>query len=126
MIGLFTTIGLIVLIIWFFVYNYNNLIHLKNRANEAFSGIDVQLKKRYDLIPNPVSAVKAYMVHERGLLEEITARRSYNAMARSLNDAVGMFPSSIFASFMNIKERNYIEIPETESHVPNVGAMFNL
>lgn len=126
MIGLFTTIGLIVLIIWFFVYNYNNLIHLKNRANEAFSGIDVQLKKRYDLIPNPVSAVKAYMVHERGMLEEITARRSYNAMARSLNDAVGMFPSSIFASFMNIKERNYIEIPETESHVPNVGAMFNL
>lgn len=126
MIGLFTTIGLIVLIIWFFVYNYNNLIHLKNRANEAFSGIDVQLKKRYDLIPNPVSAVKAYMVHERGVLEEITARRSYNAMARSLNDAVGMFPSSIFASFMNIKERNYIEIPETESHVPNVGAMFNL
>lgn len=170
------------------LYYYNRLIGLNNRADEAFSGIDVQLKKRYDLIPNLVSAVKAYMIHERKLLEDVTAlrsrvisgsmtqdellgaeaasrdmlrnimiavenypdlkssenvkdlqrslneiesqlsaaRRSYNAMARNLNDAVGMIPSSFFAYFMGIKRREYIDVPESDTINPNVAALFDM
>ena len=67
----------ILLIVGFFAVGlYNGLIRKKNRADQAESSIDVMLKKRYDLIPNLVDAVKSYMEHERGLLEEITALRS--------------------------------------------------
>lgn len=55
---------------------YNGLIGKKNNAEESFSGIDVQLKKRWDLIPNLVAAVKEYMSHEREILEKITELRS--------------------------------------------------
>lgn len=55
---------------------YNSLIGKKNRADQAESGIDVMLKKRYDLIPNLVDTVKGYAEHERTLLEDITALRA--------------------------------------------------
>ena len=58
-----------------YVLIYNGLVSKKNRADQAFSGIDAQLKKRHDLIPNLVAAVKTYMDHERGTLEEITRLR---------------------------------------------------
>lgn len=69
---------LIVLLIPIFIFIgiYNGLIGSKNRVEEAFSGIDVQLKKRYDLIPNLVSTVKQYMKHEEKILTEITMLRS--------------------------------------------------
>ena len=51
---------------------YNSLINKKNRVENAFAGIDVQLTKRYDLIPNLVSTVQKYMKHERETLTEIT------------------------------------------------------
>jgi len=55
---------------------YNRLITLKNRAKEALSDIDVQSKRRYDLIPNLVETVKGYAAHEKGLLENVTAART--------------------------------------------------
>ncbi len=55
---------------------YNTLIGRKNRVEMAFGGIDAQLKKRYDLIPNLVAAVASYMEHERGTLNELTALRT--------------------------------------------------
>ena len=55
---------------------YNNLIALKNRVDEAWSDIDVQLKRRYDLIPNLVNTVKGYAAHEKELFEKVTAARS--------------------------------------------------
>jgi len=55
---------------------YNGLIGKKNQVENAFAGMDVQLKKRYDLIPNLISAVKNYMEHERGVLENITRLRA--------------------------------------------------
>ncbi len=58
---------------------YNGLVKLNNRTKEAWSDIDVQLKRRHDLIPNLVSSVKGYMKHEKELLENITKARS-NAM----------------------------------------------
>jgi LemA protein len=70
---------------------YNKLVSLKNRVLEAWSGIDVQLKKRYDLIPNLVNTVKGYAAHESGTLEKVIQARN-QAMAAgsggSINDQV--------------------------------------
>jgi len=55
---------------------YNRLVRRRNMAREGWSGIDVQLKRRSDLIPNLVEAVKGYAAHERGVFEEVTARRA--------------------------------------------------
>jgi len=56
------------------IYIYNSLIRLRMRVNNAWSQIDVQLKRRYDLIPNLVSAVKGYMKHEKGVLEKYNVK----------------------------------------------------
>lgn len=74
-------IGIIVLVVAVVlvvsgVVIYNGLIKLKNRVDEAWSDIDVQLKRRYDLIPNLVNAVKGYATHEKELFEKVTAART--------------------------------------------------
>ncbi|OGY59988.1 MAG: hypothetical protein A3H06_02085 [Candidatus Colwellbacteria bacterium RIFCSPLOWO2_12_FULL_44_13] len=68
-------IVLAVLVAWF-VGTYNMLVRMRNRAKEAISDIDVQLKRRFDLIPNLVETVKGYMQHEAGTLEKVTAARA--------------------------------------------------
>src|SRR5437773_5695968 len=60
----------------FAVSNYNRLVELRNRFKNAFSQIDVQLKRRYDLIPNLVETAKGYMAHERQTLDAVIAARS--------------------------------------------------
>ncbi len=69
-------LGAIAVIILWLIGVYNGLIRLKNRVQEAWSDIDVQLKRRYDLIPNLVETVKGYATHERELLENVTKARS--------------------------------------------------
>ena len=64
------------------VWTYNRLVTLRYRAKEALSDIDVQLKRRFDLIPNLVEAVKGYMAHEKGVLEKVTAARASVASAK--------------------------------------------
>lgn len=70
-------VGLLVL--WF-IATYNSLIRSRNRVDEAWSDIEVQLKRRYDLIPNLVNTVKGYATHEKKLFEDVTNARS-QAMA---------------------------------------------
>jgi LemA protein len=74
-------IGLILLIVLavvvlYVIGAYNGLVRLKNRTEEAWSDIDVQLKRRYDLIPNLVSTVKGYAAHESGVFERVTEART--------------------------------------------------
>ena len=74
MILILVGVGVVILVIAFGMYN--GLIGKKNGVENAFATIDTILKKRYDLIPNLVAAVKQYMEHERGLLENVTALRA--------------------------------------------------
>jgi LemA protein len=68
-------IGVIVLIVLFLIFTYNRLVQLRNRIDAAWSQIDVQLKRRYDLIPNLVETVKGYAAHERETLENVVKAR---------------------------------------------------
>jgi LemA protein len=70
----------IVLLILFLVGIYNGMVRARNRVDEAWSGIDVQLKRRHDLIPNLVETVKGYAAHEAGVFEAVTQARA-NAMS---------------------------------------------
>ena len=82
-------VGVIVLILIFWVIGiYNNLVALRNNRENAFANIEVQLKQRYDLIPNLVNTVKGYAEHEKGLLERITQARTAAMGATSLNDKI--------------------------------------
>ncbi len=65
---------------------FNGLVRSKNRVDEAWSDIDVQLKRRYDLIPNLVSTVQGYAAHESGVFEKVTAARTAAMGAGSLDD----------------------------------------
>ena len=58
------------------VWTYNRLVRVRNQVNEAWAGIDVQLQRRYELVPNLVATVKGYMKHESGVLERVTRLRA--------------------------------------------------
>lgn len=74
------------LILFYFVFVYNKLIRLRNMVNEAWSGIDVQLKKRHELIPLLVKTVEGYATHEKNLFENITRLRAQGINATSVKN----------------------------------------
>lgn len=182
-------VGVVVLVIFYSIYR--SVILKKNKVKEAFSSIDVQLKKRYDLIPNVLFIANKFMEHERGLLEDITklraqaaklpadisnvsqkldldnaiagkmgqlmvsvenypqlksdqtmiqamqtyseqeehiaaARRFYNSAVLELNNAVEIFPSSLVASMLNIKQLPFFEVAnEQEREAIDASKYFN-
>ncbi|TMF27892.1 MAG: LemA family protein [Chloroflexi bacterium] len=69
-------LAIIVIVVVFLALTYNRLVTLRQRVKEAFSDIDVQLKRRHDLIPNLVETVKGYAAHERGVFDEVTQARA--------------------------------------------------
>ena len=79
-------VGLIVLVGIFLVVLYNGLVKLRNRIENAWSQIDVQLKRRYDLIPNLVETVKGYAAHERETLEAVIQARNMAVSAQGVGD----------------------------------------
>ncbi len=82
----YIVIGVIVFIILWLVWTYNGFISLRNRMREAWSDIDVQLKRRHDLIPNLIESVKGYMAHERGVLESVTSARTATLGAKTQHE----------------------------------------
>ena len=76
MIVVYVAVAVVVLLVIWAVVIYNHLVRLGNEAKRGWSNIDVQLKRRTDLIPNLVEAVKGYAAHERALFEEVTAART--------------------------------------------------
>lgn len=105
-----------VLAVFWLIGVYNGLIKLKNRTDEAWSDIDVQLKRRYDLIPNLVETVKGYAKHERELFENVTKARS-QAMSASGAEAKGKAEnmlSSTLKSLFAVAE-NYPQLKASDN-----------
>lgn len=87
LIGLWIFLGVIVLLLFFFIASYNGLVGLRNQVKNAWAQIDVQLKRRYDLIPNLVETVKGYAKHEREVFENVTKARNMAQSATASNAA---------------------------------------
>lgn len=120
----------IVLLILFFLWlTYNGLVTSKMRVSEAFSQIDVQLKRRTDLIPNLVETVKGYAKHEKEIFEKVTKLRSDLVSAKSVsekaeaNNQLSTALKSIFAvaeNYPNLKaSQNFSELQEALADTEN-------
>ncbi len=100
---MFIALGVLVLLVVYLVASYNGFVVLKTRIQEALSGIDVQLKRRADLIPNVVESVKGYAKHEKTVFNDVTKARSALMGAGSLkekaqaNDQLSGALKSLFA-----------------------------
>ncbi len=84
----FIIIAVVAVIVVFVISAYNNLVKLRNNRENAFADIDVQLKQRFDLVPQLVATVKGYAAHEKDLLENITAARTAGVNASSIDDKI--------------------------------------
>ncbi|MBT6774020.1 LemA family protein [Candidatus Woesearchaeota archaeon] len=138
MVATWIIIAIVVVVALFIVYIYNSLIKLRMRVKNAWAQIDVQLKRRYDLIPNLVSAVKGYMKHEKGVLEEVTKARtslmsgSTQEKAKASNQITEAL-KSIFAvaeNYPNLKaNENFMQLQEelsgTESKIAYARQFYN-
>lgn len=130
-IGIIIAVAVILVLIYIFT-TYNSLVKLKNKVEEAFSTMDVYLKKRWDLIPNIVSTVKGYAKHEAETLEnvikarnsnyqnmseeekiEANARKYYNAVVRQYNNKIEMFPSNIVANMFKYSKKTMFAVDDT-------------
>lgn len=129
---------LIVVVVIVAIGYYNKFVRLKNRADEGWADIDVQLKRRYDLIPNLVETVKGYAKHESGVFEAVTEARSKanqmkidpaNASAEQLQQFAGMQDglsgalSKLFALAENYPDlkanQNFLELQKELSDTEN-------
>ena len=113
---LYIILTIAVLIVLWVVAVYNGLIKTRNRTKEAWADIDVQLKRRYDLIPNLVEIVKAYAVHERELFEKVTEARSRAMGAKSIkehSDAENALSSTLKTLFA--VSENYPQLRASEN-----------
>jgi LemA protein len=112
----------IVIVLLYVLLTYNSLITRKMRVSEAFSQIDVQLKRRTDLIPNLVETVKGYAKHEKELFEKITEERSSLVSAKGamekakINNEISDTLKSLFAVAENYPDlkasQNFLELQE--------------
>ncbi|MBI2109265.1 MAG: LemA family protein [Parcubacteria group bacterium] len=85
-ISMIIVLAVLAAIVLWVIFAYNRFVTLVNRVKEAWADIDVQLKRRYDLIPNLVSSVKGYVAHERGTLEKLTEARAKAMQAGSVKE----------------------------------------
>lgn len=102
MIAILVILGIFLAIISFVIAIYNKLIRLRNTVRSSWSDIDVQLKKRYDLVPNLVETVKGYASHEKYVFEKVTEARSIAMKAKSPADkakAENMFTETLKSLF---------------------------
>jgi LemA protein len=129
MVPLIVVIALIVIFVIYIISIYNSLVGLKNQVKNAWSQIDVQLKRRHDLIPNLIEAVKGYMAHERGTLENITNARSKAVSAQGvsekakaesqLTEAIGKF-NLVVENYPDLKaNQNFLVLQEELTSTEN-------
>ncbi|MFA6098862.1 MAG: LemA family protein [Patescibacteria group bacterium] len=136
---LWIIIVLIAVVVFGLIGVYNGLIRLRNRTDEAWSDIDVQLKRRYDLIPNLIETVKGYAKHERELFEKVTQARTQAMGAQSIEEhgqAENMLSGtlkSLFAVAENYPDlkanQNFLklqdELSDTENKIQAARRFYN-
>ena len=126
---IFIILAVIALVILWIIFAYNSFVRFINRAKEAWADIDVQLKRRYDLIPNLVNTVKGYAIHESSVFENVTKARAAAMGAGSLAEkgqAENMLTGalkSIFAlaeAYPDLKaNQNFLELQKELSDTEN-------
>ena len=139
MIAVWIILVIIVVLVFAFIGTYNSLIVLRNRVRNAWSQIDVQLKRRYDLIPNLVETVKGYAAHEREIFEKIAEARSMAINAKGAaetakaNDMLTNTLKTLFAvaeAYPDLKaNQNFLALQEelsgTENKIAFARQFFN-
>lgn len=116
-------LGVVVVLLLWAVSLYNKLVTNKNLVAEGWSGIDVQLKRRNDLIPNLIESVKGYMGHERGVLDQVTELRTKSQAAQGVADkakvegAMGAALANLFAVAENYPDlkasQNFLDLQKS-------------
>ena len=116
MTGLIIVLVVVAVVVLFVISMYNSLIQLRNRVKNAWSQIDVQLKRRHDLIPNLIQTVKGYMTHEREIMENITKYRSQAMDAKSVGDkaqAEGLLSGAL--GQLRVQVENYPDLKANQN-----------
>jgi LemA protein len=131
---LYIILGVVAIVILWVIMVYNGLIRGKNRVDEAYSDIDVQLKRRYDLIPNLVETVKGYAAHEKETLTKLTEARSRamavhddkNASLAQREQAENALSTSIRGLMLNVENypdlkanQNFLQLQDELSDTEN-------
>ena len=137
--ALIIVIAVVVLLVIWVIGIYNNLVGLRNNRENAFANIDVQLKQRYDLIPQLVATVKGYAAHEKEVFEKVTAARSAAMSATTINDKIAA-ENQLSNAMLNLKavaeaypdlkaNQNFLqlqtEISDIENKLAAVRRFFN-
>jgi len=126
---LFIVIGIIVLLVIWAVSLYNSLVKLRNRRQNAFADIDVQLRQRHDLVPQLVETVKGYAAHEKELLLRVTEARTAAMAAGSIDDKIKA-EQQLTAALQGLKvqveaypdlkaNQNFLQLQEELSDIEN-------
>jgi len=136
---LWILLGVVAVVVGWLIAAYNGFVSLVNRSKEAWSDIEVQLKRRYDLIPNLVETVKGYAMHERELLENVTAARTAAIGAKGVGEkekaenALSGTLKTLFAVSENYPQlkanENFLELQrelsDTENKIQSARRFYN-
>ena len=124
-IGVIVALGIVVLLVLYVVAAYNGFVRLKNMVEEAFSTMDVYLKKRFDLIPNLVETVKGYAAHEKGTLDAVTKARSMIAQGGSAEERMENenILSGALRSLFAVSE-NYPDLKANQNFIERFGRRY--
>lgn len=118
---------ILIVAVVFVVLGYNSLIQKRNMVNDAFSSIDAELKKRFDLIPNIVSSVSSYMKHEAGLFEKITALRARALFSKNADETIAYdTETSSLLKQIVVSVENYPQLKANENFLHLQGTLNNL
>jgi len=136
---LYSILGIIIVLLVWSVFSYNRLVKLRQRAKEAWADIDVQLKRRYDLIPNLLETVKGYAKHEKEVFDDVTRARASAVTAKTVDEhaqaenALSNTLKSLFAVAENYPElkasQNFMalqqELSDTENKIQSARRFYN-
>jgi LemA protein len=136
---IYTILGIIAVIGFWIIFAYNRLVKLRQRAKEAWADIDVQLKRRYDLIPNLLETVKGYATHEKEVFDNVTRARASAVNAKTVDEHaqaennLSQTLKSLFAvveNYPDLKASNNFselqkELADTENKIQSARRFYN-